>query len=104
MPFRRPHNVTSDPEMPPFGVAEALVECRATAFEQGDLFQFWLLTHSDDVAHIGPTFWRTAVLRECLPRAVDVDAGLQFVALAPPLRHYPRTALIRIDLDEEPSP
>jgi hypothetical protein len=91
--------------MPPFGVAEALVDSasRGTALTGTDLFQFWLLTHDEACVVTGSKFWRTAVLHECLPRAVDVDAGLQFVALAPPLRHYPRVALVRVDLDEEPS-
>jgi hypothetical protein len=88
MPFSRLYTTEADgPEiitdscMPPFGVAEVLLGT------QPDLFQFWLLTHRQDIALVtGPMFWRTAVLRECLPREIDVAAGLQFTALAEPLR------------------
>jgi len=72
--------IVTDSQMPPFGVAEALLGPTA------DLFQFWLLTHHDNALVVGPQFWRTAVLRECLPRAIDIAAGLQFTALAEPLR------------------
>lgn len=79
--------VDTDTLMPPFGVAEALLPTLSGA----DLFRFWLQTHVDSVD--GPRFWRTAVLRECLP---DPDGELMFVPLSPVIREQPRTALVRV--------
>jgi hypothetical protein len=73
--------------MPPFGVATALAPVDGT-----ELFLFWLQTHTDP---LGAKFWRTAVLRECLP---DPDGELMFVAMSPIVRHQPRTALVRVAL------
>jgi len=77
MPFSRhtgPEIITDTP-MPPFGVAEALVD----KTEHGpDLFRFWLLSHTDANRVAGSRFWRTGVLRECLPSA---DEALTFTAL-----------------------
>jgi hypothetical protein len=73
--------------MPPFGVASALAP-----IDGPDLFLFWLQTHTDV---LGARFWRTAVMRECLP---DPDGELTFVALAAPERIVPRTALVRVAL------
>jgi len=72
--------------MPPFGVAEALAPVSGT-----ELFLFWLQTHTDP---LGAKFWRTAVMRECLPNPDE----LTFVALSPVVREQPRTALVRIAL------
>lgn len=70
--------IITDPPMPPFGVAEALTD----KIQHGpDLFRFWLLSHHDANMIVGPQFWRTSVLRECLP---SHDAPLDFVALAEP--------------------
>jgi len=74
--------------MPPFGVAEVL----APGVSGTDQFLFWMQTHTDP---LGPKFWRTAVLRECLP---GPDDELTFVALSPVVRRQPRTALVRIAL------
>lgn len=82
--------IETDTQMPPFGVAEALID--TSVVQQPDLFQFWLLTHSPASA-LGAAFWRTAVLRECLP---DPVGDLEFVALAPVERIVPRTALVRV--------
>lgn len=84
--------VETDTLMPPFGVAEVLVD--ATWLAASDPFRFWLQTHTDPV---GPKFWRTAVLRECLP---DPDGELMFVALSPVIRQPPRTALVRVAIGE----
>jgi len=79
----------TDTKMPPFGVAESLVDMSritdlpptlAASFTPSDLFRFWLLSHD---ATLGALFWRTAVLRECLP---SPDSTLDFVALGEPLR------------------
>jgi len=87
MPFSRAYTneangpeILTDTPMPPFGVAEALVD----KVEHGpDLFRFWLLGHADVNCVAGPRFWRTGVLRECLP---SPDTALDFEALAEPLR------------------
>jgi hypothetical protein len=67
--------IITDSVMPPFGVAELLVD---KAEHGPDLFRFWLLSHSDTNMIAGPRFWRTGVLRECLPSA---DGMLEFTAL-----------------------
>jgi hypothetical protein len=64
--------IITDTAMPPFGVAQLLV---GDTVPSTDLFRFWLLSHTDVNMIAGPRFWRTAVLRECLP---DVDAALEF--------------------------
>ena len=79
--------IETDAPMPPFGVAEVLAPVTGP-----DLFLFWMQTHTEP---LGPKFWRTAVLRECLP---DPDGELMFVALSPVVRERPRTALVRIAL------
>jgi hypothetical protein len=72
--------IITDMRMPPFGVAETLVD----KTEHGpDLFRFWLLSHTDANMIAGPRFWRTGVLRECLPRP---EIEMNFVVLAEPLR------------------
>lgn len=76
--------------MPPFGVAEAIA-----LVDSRDAFAFWLQTHTDTCN--GPRFWRTAVMRECLP---DPDSELTFVALSPIIRERPRTALVRVAVGE----
>jgi hypothetical protein len=74
--LRGPEIIT-DTTMPPFGVAETLVPAGVPAHET---FAFWLSTHRDDTWPTGQRFWRTAVLRECLPS----DATeLAFEAIAP---------------------
>lgn len=82
-----PGAIETNTQMPPFGVAEALAPVRGT-----ELFLFWLQTHTDP---LGAKFWRTAVMRECLP---DPDGELMFVALSPVIRQQPRTALVRVAL------
>lgn len=74
--------------MPPFGVVEAIMPSACGP----DEFLFWMQTHTDP---LGPLFWRTAVMRECLP---DPDGELMFVALSPIIRKPSRTALVRIAL------
>lgn len=76
--------------MPPFGVAEALAPIDLVG--SADLFQFWLQTHAE---LLGAKFWRTAVMRECLP---DPDGELLFVSLSPLVQIAPRTALVRVAL------
>jgi hypothetical protein len=76
--FNGPEIITDTP-MPPFGVAELLVDYGLGP----DLFQFWLLSHTDTNVFAGRRFWRTGVLRECLP---GVDSALEFAALGEPLR------------------
>ncbi len=98
MPFSRDFYETGDgPEiltdsrMPPFGVAQMLVDYTRlgddpdplTALPSSDLFRFWLLSHTDMNVLYGAKLWRTAVLRECLP---SPDAVLNFEALAEPLQ------------------
>jgi hypothetical protein len=89
MPFSRHANgpeIITDTPMPPFGVAELLVDCTRlgatpdplTALTSTDLFRFWLLSHTDTNMIAGPRFWRTGVLRECLPSA---DSAMEFMAL-----------------------
>lgn len=78
--------IETDTLMPPFGVAAAL-----SVKDEPDLFQFWLYTHTEP---LGALFWRTAVMRECLPNPDE----LSFVALAAPARIVPRTALVRVAL------
>jgi hypothetical protein len=90
--------VTTEPRMPPFGVAEALIGDNVALTQHGDLFRFWLLTHASANCVTGPAFWSTAVLRECLPNPTD---ELHFEAEMPPERIFPRTALVRVTLDEE---
>ena len=85
--------IETDTSMPPFGVAEALTPASGPY-----LFRFWLQTHTEP---LGPKFWRTAVARECTP---DPDSELTFVALAAPERIVPRTALVRVALDEVKRP
>lgn len=80
--------IETDTLMPPFGVAQALLP----DMDRTELFLFWLQTH-DTVQRV--VFWRTAVLRECLP---DPDDELSFIALSPVERRQPRTALVRIAL------
>lgn len=58
--------IITDTAMPPFGVAQLLV---GDTVPSTDLFRFWLLSHA---AAEGRRFWRTAVLRECLPSAATV--------------------------------
>jgi hypothetical protein len=72
--FHGPEVIT-DTSMPPFGVAEALVN---KAEHGPDLFRFWLLSHTDANMIAGSRFWRTGVLREYLPSA---DGTLTFQAL-----------------------
>lgn len=74
--------------MPPFGVVEAIMPNVCGP----DEFLFWMQTHTDP---LGPKFWRTAVLRECLP---DPDGELMFIALSPVIQQQSRTALVRIAL------
>ncbi len=81
--------IETDTPMPPFGVAEALTPASGPY-----MFRFWLQTHTEP---LGAKFWRTAVLRECLPNPAD---ELLFVALAPVERIVPRTALVRIALGD----
>lgn len=66
--------------MPAFGVALTLV---GDVVKHGELFSFWLESHADQNALVGPAFWRTGVLRKCLPAP---DADLHFEALAEPFR------------------
>ena len=70
--------IITDTPMPPFGVAELLVD---KAEHGPDLFRFWLLSHTDVNMIAGPRFWRTAVLRECLPSA---DTALEFTTFGEP--------------------
>lgn len=70
----RVHQILTDTPMPPFGVAESLMPDQ----KGPDLFAFWLVSHHDTEIWRAREFWRTAVLRECLPSA---DANLDFVAL-----------------------
>lgn len=84
--------IETDTLMPPFGVAEALVD--ETWLGHTDIFRFWLQTHAEPR---GPLFWRTAILRECLP---DPEIGLQFAADGPLMRQAPRTALVRVAVGE----
>lgn len=86
MPRAMQLEIETDTPMPPFGVAAALA-----VKDEPDLFLFWLYTHTEP---LGATFWRTAVLRECLPNPDE----LSFVALAAPERIAPRTALVRVAL------
>jgi hypothetical protein len=79
--------IETNTPMPPFGVAEALAPATGT-----ELLLFWMQTHTDP---LGAKFWRTAVMRECLP---DPDSVLTFVALSPVTRQRPRTALVRVAL------
>lgn len=60
---------TSLPRMPPMGVTDALL---SSELDSVGRFRFWLLSHASPE---GPTFWRRAVLRECLP---DSNAALIF--------------------------
>lgn len=74
----------TDTEMPPYGVAEALTSGNSTLTQHGDLFRFWLLTHTARISLVtGPLFWITAVLRECLP---EPDGNMDFIAIGEPLR------------------
>lgn len=65
--------IVTFPVMPPLGVAVEL--CQHFVTSQLDIVAFWLKTHE---AHNGRQFWRTAVMRECLP---SVDDNLIFEAV-----------------------
>lgn len=80
--------IETNTPMPPFGVVEAIMPSACGP----DEFLFWMQTHTDP---LGAKFWRTAVLRECLP---NPDSELAFVALSPVVRQQSRTALVRIAL------
>lgn len=53
--------VLTDTSIPPLGVADMLL---GTTTDSVERFAFWLQSHNEPLA---PRFWRTAVLRECLP-------------------------------------
>lgn len=85
MPLPRQHNslrVITEPRMPAFGVALALVDGDVSV-EPGELFRFWLLSHADVNVIIGPAFWRVGVLRKCLP---EPGSDLHFEAVSELLR------------------
>lgn len=65
--------IVTFPAMPPLGVAVEL--CQRFVKSQPDLVAFWVKTHE---VRNGQQFWRTAVLRECLP---SIDASLTFEAI-----------------------
>jgi hypothetical protein len=62
------------------GVCDALL---VNEEHPADRFRFWLLTHG---SYQGERFWRTAVLRECLPsgEALEFAAGEILGGLPPP--------------------
>lgn len=84
--------IQTDTTLPPFGVAQSLALDSVGSVP--DLFRFWLVSHAYPLA---ARFWRTAVLRECLP---DPTSDLNFEALAPLTRHGHRTMLIRTAMPE----
>ncbi len=70
--------IVTDTPMPPLGVAVLL----APDVPGPDIYAFWLNSHRDVNMYEGKRFWRTAVMRECLPSTDDV---LDFIALGAPL-------------------
>ena len=74
------NNTRSWPAMPPAGVADLVLDGLADSVER---FRFWLLTHTE---FNGQQFWRTAVLRVCLP---DPALPLRF-EVADGRDQYPR--------------
>lgn len=63
----------SDPRFPPMGVVDELL--KTTGADSYERFLCWLFTST--CTELGARFWRTAVLRECLP---SPDQELTFEA------------------------